>query len=207
MAQTTSVNARAQVGILKTNWILHRAMRDRKVNRGRSSIRRGPPPREDRRPGGGVTSAAPARLMGRPVRWPGGGHGAGGSRCGAPVGATPTPNVPARRQGVGAVLRGRGGPPPSGAAVVARVRRCVSIWLSTIVSNSPGVIVLNSPPRESHASEGGVRVERTRPAWRFSRSRYESPLMLMVVAWCSSRSRMALAMTASPKTSPQAPRL
>ena len=52
-----------------------------------------------------------------------------------------------------------------------------------------------------------MRVEQTRPAFRFSRSPKESPLMLTVVAWCSSRSRIALAIAASPKTSPQAPRL
>ncbi len=37
-----------------------------------------------------------------------------------------------------------------------------------------------------------MRVERISPAFRFSRSRYESPLMLTVVAWCSSRSMMVL---------------
>ena len=35
-------------------------------------MRRGPQPGEDRWPGGGVTSAVPARLMGRPLRCPGG---------------------------------------------------------------------------------------------------------------------------------------
>ncbi len=52
---------------------------------------------------------------------------------------------------------------------------------------------------------GSGRGVSKRPARRFSFRRYDSPLMVMVVAWCSSRSRMALAITVSPNTSPPRP--
>ena len=41
----------------------------------------------------------------------------------------------------------------------------------------------------------------------FSLSRYELPRMLTVIAWCTMRSRIAVAMTRSPKTSAQPPKL
>ena len=48
---------------------------------------------------------------------------------------------------------------------------------------------------------------RTKPALSFSLSRYECPRILMVMAWCSTRSRIAVASTRFPNTSPQAPKL
>ncbi len=47
----------------------------------------------------------------------------------------------------------------------------------------------------------------SRPALSFSLSLKLSPLILTVIEWWSRRSRMALAITVSPNTSPQAPRL
>jgi hypothetical protein len=47
----------------------------------------------------------------------------------------------------------------------------------------------------------------SKPALSFSFSLKLSPLILSVIEWCSRRSRMGLAITASPNTSPQALRL
>jgi hypothetical protein len=40
------------------------------------------------------------------------------------------------------------------------------------------------------------------PGFRFSFSRKESPLMLIVTLWCNTRSRIAVAIIASPKSRP-----
>ena len=66
---------------------------------------------------------------------------------------------------------------------------------------------LKVPTRDYSTAGVWAAADRIKPAFRFSRSRYDSPLMLTVVAWWRSRSRIALAITASPKTSPHAPRL
>ena len=58
-----------------------------------------------------------------------------------------------------------------------------------------------------HSLDGVSSLGLSRPALSFSLSRKLSPLMLIVIEWCSRRSRIALAITVSPKTSPQAPRL
>ena len=82
---------------------------DRKLNRGNPSIWCDHRPREHRPMGGGVPSAALARLVGRENGGSSGGGDAGGDRSDAPVGLTPTPQVPTWRRGGGAVLRGRSG--------------------------------------------------------------------------------------------------
>ena len=63
-------------------------MRDRNFDPGRLSIRRSPPPREDRRAISGATSAASARLAGRPVRCTGGGVRGGWGPIRRPGGTT-----------------------------------------------------------------------------------------------------------------------
>ena len=56
-------------------------------------------------------------------------------------------------------------------------------------------------PHPVHISACSVRIK---PAFNFSFNRYELPRMFRVTAWCNSLSRMAVAMTRSPNTSPQA---
>ena len=75
--------------------------------------------------------------------------------------------------------------------------------LSRVAEFSPPVVVQISPPGWDELSSCG----RTRPALSLSFKRYELPRMFIVTAWWSNRSRMAVAITRSPKTSPQAPKL
>lgn len=79
--------------------------------------------------------------------------------------------------------------------------------LSTGTQISPLVGIENSPPPRVRWCYVVASAGRIRPALSFSFSRYELPRMLMVVAWWRTRSRIAAAMTRSPKTSAQLPKL
>ena len=101
--------------------------------------------------GGGVPSAALARRVGRENGGSSGGGDADGDRSDAPVGLTPTPQLPAGRPGRtqvtgGASANGRGARDAprlararvdgglrasAWAACAARVRRWVRIWSTT----------------------------------------------------------------------------
>ena len=131
------------------------SMRDRKLNRGSLSTRRGRWPRERRRVGVGEPSAGLAHRAGRSNRDASGGAGRVGALGGVAIGSPRTPNVPARSRGVGAaVLMGRSGRRPTcggrvtplgsrgpasigglrapvWAAAAGRARRCARIWSIT----------------------------------------------------------------------------
>jgi len=62
-------------------------------------------------------------------------------------------------------------------------------------------------PSWFHEACGGSSLNLSRAALSFSLSLKLWPLRLIAIEWRRSRSRMALAITVSPKTSPQAPRL
>ena len=111
------------------------------------------------------------------------------------------------------------GQPLVAVAHQARVdRTTVWRWVDRyLVGHDPNALVNRHPklptkrhlkfPTQCHSADGDAAAGRSSPARRFSFRRYESPLMLIVVAWCSNRSRIALAITGSPNTSPHAPRL
>jgi hypothetical protein len=76
--------------------------------------------------------------------------------------------------------------------------------LSTATQNSPPAVSENSPSPSSLRGLGGADEANLELVFE---AVGVAPRMLMVIAWWRIRSRTAVAMTRSPKTSPQAPKL